>query len=100
MMTLCLRYTRNDADAVEALNNGFLKVFKNIQRYDPGKGNLYTWIRTIVINSCLDFIKAKSRLEQHKELNEATDIDMPAEVISKMKATELLKLVRELPPST
>jgi RNA polymerase sigma-70 factor (ECF subfamily) len=100
MMTLCLRYTRNDADAVEALNNGFLKVFRNIQRYDPAQGSLYTWIRTIVVNSCLDYIKARARTEQHKELNESTDVDIPAEVVSKMKATELLKLVRELPPST
>ena len=99
-MTLCLRYTRNDADAVEALNNGFLKVFKNIQRYEPAQGSLYTWIRTIVVNSCLDFIKVRSRTEQHKELNETTDVDIPAEVVSKMKATELLKLVRELPPAT
>jgi RNA polymerase sigma-70 factor (ECF subfamily) len=78
----------------------FLKVFKNIQRYEPAQGSLYTWIRTIVINSCLDYIKAKARTEQHKELNEATDLDIPAEVVSKMKATELLKLVRELPPAT
>jgi RNA polymerase sigma factor (sigma-70 family) len=100
MMSLCLRYTRNDADAVEALNNGFLKVFRNIQRYEPAQGSLYTWIRTIVVNSCLDYIKARARTEQHKELNESTDVDIPAEVISKMKASELLKMVRELPPST
>jgi RNA polymerase sigma factor (sigma-70 family) len=100
MMTLCLRYTKNDADALEALNNGFLKVFRNIQRYEPAQGSLYTWIRTIVVNSCLDFIKAKNRLEQHMELNEATEVDIPAEVISKIKAVELLQLVRELPPAT
>ena len=100
MMTLCLRYTKNETDAVEVLNNGFLKVFRNIQRYEPAKASLYTWIRTVVINSCLDFIKIKNSIEQHKELNEASDINIPAEVISKMKATELLILVRQLPPAT
>lgn len=100
MMALCLRYTRNEEDAVEVLNTGFLKVFRNIQRYDPAQASLYTWIRTIVINSCLDFIKAKGRIEQHRELDEATTVDIPAEVISRMKAVELLKLVRELPSST
>ena len=100
MVTICLRYTRNEDDAVEVLNNGFLKVFQNIQRYESKRASLYTWIRTIVINSCLDFIKKKSRAEEHHELNKATEVHVPAEVINKMKATELLSLIRTLPPST
>lgn len=99
MMKLCVRYMANDADAVEVLNNGFLKVFKNIHRYESGQASLYTWIRTIVINSCLDFIKARGRKEQHKELIEEIEADVPADVISKMKADDLLKLVRSLSPS-
>jgi RNA polymerase sigma factor (sigma-70 family) len=100
MMTLCLRYTKNEADAVEVLNNGFLKVFRNIQRYEPTQASLYTWIRTVVINSCLDFIRSRQRKEPHKELNEAVEVHIPAEVITKMKAAELLHLVRKLPPAT
>jgi RNA polymerase sigma factor (sigma-70 family) len=100
MMTLCLRYTKNEQDAVEVLNTGFFKVFKNIQRYEPAQASLYTWIRTIVINSCLDFIKSKQRLEQHKELDEAMDADIPADVVNKIRAEELLLLVRQLPPAT
>ena len=100
MVTICLRYTKNEEDAVEVLNNGFLKVFQNIQRYESSVASLYTWIRTIVINSCLDFIKKKARSEEHHELNKATEVHVPAEVISKMKATELLKMIRSLPPST
>ena len=100
MVTICLRYTKNEEDAVEVLNNGFLKVFQNIQRYESSVASLYTWIRTIVINSCLDFIKKKNRIEGHHELNKATEVHVPAEVFGKMKATELLKLIRSLPPST
>ena len=100
MMTLCLRYTKNESDAVEVLNTGFFKVFRNIQRYEPEQASLYTWIRTIVINSCLDFIKSRQRMEQHRELNEAIDADIPAEVVSRIKANELLQLVRQLPPAT
>ena len=100
MMTLCLRYISNEAEAVEVLNNGFLKVFRNIQRYDPSQASLYTWIRTIVVHSCLSFIKEKQRREPYKELQEAEDVYLPAEVVSRMKAAELLQLVRQLPPAT
>jgi DNA-directed RNA polymerase specialized sigma24 family protein len=64
-----MRYTKNETDAVEVLNNGFLKVFLNIRRYDPAQANLYTWIRTIVINTCLDFVKLKNKTGQHFELD-------------------------------
>ncbi|HEX8314907.1 MAG TPA: sigma-70 family RNA polymerase sigma factor [Flavisolibacter sp.] len=100
MVTICLRYTKNEDDALEVLNSGFLKVFQNIQRYEPAQASLYTWIRTIVVNSCLDFIRKKARTTQHHELDNATEVHVPAEAISRMKANELLALVRSLPPST
>ncbi len=100
MITICLRYTKNDDDAVEALNNGFLKVFQNIHRYNPGVAGLYTWMRTIVVNSCLDFIKSRSRKEQHRELDGSVQVHLPPEVVSRMKAAELLAMVRSLSPST
>ena len=100
MMSICLRYTKNDEDAVEVLNNGFLKVFKNIQRYDSSQASLYTWIRTIVINSCLDFIKQKQKQEKVDELNEGTEVHIHPEVVSKMKTADLLDQVRRLAPAT
>lgn len=100
MMTICLRYTRNDEDAVEVLNDGFFKVFKNIQRYDSSQAGLYTWIRTIVINSCLDFIKQKQRLEKVSELNADADVHIAPEVVGKLKTAELLEQIRRLAPAT
>jgi RNA polymerase sigma factor (sigma-70 family) len=100
MMGICLRYTKNDEDAVEVFNNGFLKVFKNIQRYDSSQASLYTWIRTIVINSCLDFIKQKQKPEKVDLLNEEAEVHIHPEVINKMKADDLLEQVRKLTPAT
>ena len=100
MMTLCLRYTKNGADALEVMNTGFYKVFKNINRYNASQATLYTWIRTIIINSCLDFIKSKETRIETGELDKAADIDLPPAVISKMSAAEILQLIRQLPPAT
>lgn len=100
MMTICLRYTNNEDDAVEVLNNGFLKVFQNINRFDADRAGLYTWMRTIMVNSCLDFIKKKTKTEPHCELTDAADVHVPAEVINRLKAVELLQLIRSLPPAT
>lgn len=100
MMGLCLRYTKNEPDAVEILNGAFLKVFTHIQRYDPAQGSIYTWIRTIVVHSCLDFVKLKSRSVPHKELDQALEVHLDADAVSKLEVAVLLQLIRQLPPAT
>lgn len=100
MITICLRYTKNEADAVEVLNTGFLKVFKNIQRYEPAQASLYTWIRTIVVNSCLDFIKSRKNKAPMMELEEAGEVHIAADAVSRIKSSELMALIRRLPPAT
>lgn len=100
MMTLCLRYTKNETDALEVLNTGFYKIFKNIGRFDRAKGSFYTWIRTVIVNSCLDFIKARGTKMETGELEQAADVNVPPAIISKMSAREILELVRQLPPAT
>ena len=100
MMSLCLRYTKNETEALEALNTGFYKVYKNIHRYDVAKAALYTWIRTIIINSCLDLIKVKQAQFGTGELSEADNVYVPPAVIAKMSAAEILQLVRQLPQAT
>lgn len=101
MMTLCVRYTKNEVDAMEVMNTGFYKVYKHIEKFDAKQASLYTWIRTIIINSCLDFIKkTKETKVEFGELDQAADADVPPVVISSMSATEILKLVRSLPPAT
>lgn len=100
MMNLCLRYTKNEMDAMDALNTGFYKVFKNIQGYNPAKAGLYTWIRTIIINSCLDICKLKENRIQPMELTEDTSAVIEPEIISKLSANYLLELIRKLPVAT
>ena len=100
MTLLCLRYTKNVQDALEVLNNGFLKVFKKIDQYDPARAALSTWIRTIMVNSAIDFIRTQkpsyTSLTDHEE--EAAAVEN--EAVSKMDAEELLTLIRNLPTTT
>ena len=100
MVSLCLRYTKNNDDAVEVLNNGFLKVFQHIDRYNPEQAGLYAWIRTIIINSCLDFIRQKARELPSVDMEHAAEVHIAADAVQKIKADELLALVRQLAPAT
>jgi RNA polymerase sigma-70 factor (ECF subfamily) len=85
---------------MDALNTGFYKIYKNIHQYQPAKSSLFTWMRTIIINSCIDTIKAKGKTVGSLELDQATEVEIAPDVISKMQSQELLSLVRKLPPAT
>ena len=87
-------------DAIEVLNSGFYKVFKNIRQYNPDKASLYTWIRTIIINNCLDFIRVKEKNMKAEELDKVEEIELEPEIISKMKSVDLLEMIRQLPTAT
>jgi RNA polymerase sigma factor (sigma-70 family) len=101
MMTLCLRYVRERSDAVEVLNDAWLKVFKQLARYDAAKGALYTWMRTIVINTALDALR-KQKMIRNREV-QGIDEEAPAidnDAISKLSGDELLGLINQLPVTT
>ena len=100
MMNLCVRYTKEEDDAKLVLNTGFLKVFKNIDKYDSQKAVLYTWIRTIIINSCIDHIKSNQKTIVSSELNETDAIYADAEANTKIDANEILHLIRSLSAAT
>jgi RNA polymerase sigma-70 factor (ECF subfamily) len=100
MMNICVRYTKNEADATEVLNTGFLKIFKNIHGYTASKAGPYTWIRAIIINTCLNFIRSKEKEIITQEISGYTEAYIPPDVISSLKSDDILQLVRKLPPAT
>ena len=72
MMALCRRYVPDTDDAKDVLQDGFIKVFTEISKYS-GKGSFGGWVRKIFVNTSLDYIRKKSRLNQ-KELR--MDVEM------------------------
>jgi len=43
LMGVCLRYSNNEEDALDILHDGFIKVFRNIKKYQPGT-SLTAWM--------------------------------------------------------
>lgn len=58
MYHVCLRMTANSADAEDLLQEAFMKVFDNIHTF-KGESTPGAWIRQIVVNHCLNFIRKK-----------------------------------------
>jgi len=98
---LCLRYIRDSHDAVEVVNDSFLKAFRHLERYDATKGAFYTWIKTIVIHTALDSLRRQKAIRDREMLpGEEEEPGVDNEALAKMSGDELLNAISQLPMTT
>ncbi len=61
--------------ANEALQDVFVKIWKNIKQFDPERGRLYTWMINIARNTAIDYIRSKGFQHQQKNQNLPESVD-------------------------
>lgn len=98
MMGLCFRYAKNTEDAEDILQNGYIKVFKNINNFQE-KGSFEGWIKKIMVNTAITFYTQKKNAPFFLEIEEIQEIPVQEDysIIKNMEYKELLKLVQSLP---
>lgn len=69
MYAMCLRHSGDKETAMSIVNDGFLKVFKNIEKYSF-KGSFEGWIRKIIFNAIRDHYRRKSNRISFMEIEE------------------------------
>lgn len=97
MLGVCMRYARTKEEAEEVLQEGFLRVFTYIRKFE-GSGSFEGWMRKIMVNCGLARYRNKIHLSPVVEWNtflHETDINPGIE--SEISTKELLMLVQTLP---
>jgi RNA polymerase sigma-70 factor (ECF subfamily) len=100
MLALCNTYTKKDEDALEVLQDGFLKIFQQIHTYDASKSSLYTWMRTVMIRTAIDFLRKNRKEPQTIEWEELHDSGIDAEAMQKMSTDEISTILMQLSETT
>ncbi len=68
MFGICFRYLGNENDAEEALNDGFNKVFTQINKFNEGGiSGLLAWMSRIIVNECLQYLRKRKKLKYINE---------------------------------
>ena len=73
MLGVCMRYLGDQMTAEDILVEGFLKVFDKIDQY-KGEGSFEGWIRRIMVNESLGYLRQRKRLLEVPILDEAQGI--------------------------
>jgi RNA polymerase sigma factor (sigma-70 family) len=100
LFCMCKRFFQNDHEAVEAVNDGMLKVYKNIDTYREGKGAFFNWIYTIVRNTALDKLKLSVPIVQRAEPLSGIEPGSGDNPLHALESRELYKLLDHLTPAT
>lgn len=98
LMAVCLRYAKDQDEALDILHEGFIKVFRNIKKYKAGT-SLKAWLHRIMVNTSIDYYRKMVR-RRTEDIDEAYDLEgSDPTIIDKMSADEILKLVQSLSTS-
>ena len=73
---ICLRVLKDRAAAEDALQEAFMKIWKNADRYASNGLSPMTWLITIARNTAIDALRVKKRAGHGAELDEV--LAMPA----------------------
>lgn len=97
-MSVCLRYSRNREEAQEIVNDGFMKVFTRLDKYNDSL-SFQGWLRRIMVNSAIDFYRRNEKHYNHMDIVHASDVSTNADSISQLSEQEIMEAVQQLPPA-
>jgi len=104
-MSICDRYTSREEDASEILNDGFLKIFKEIHHFKPAYTDVVSsfkgWLRKIMVYTAIDHFRKNNKHQNNSELDTAI-IHLPAEnetAIDKISYDEIIRFIQDLSPA-
>lgn len=104
-MSVCSRYTSKHDDATEILNDGFLKVFKEIHHFVPAYSDVMNsfkgWLRKIIVYTAIDHNRKYHKYEMttsyDEKVTETAYIEESA--LDKISYDEIIKAIRKLSPA-
>lgn len=95
MYTVCLRYTNNPADAEDILQEGFIKVFRNLEKF-RADGSFEGWIRRIITRTALTYLRDNKKDRHQSGLSDSFR-DKESSVLDKLEEKYLVGIVTKLP---
>ncbi len=95
-MSVSMRYSLNQDDALEVANDAFIKVFNNIGTYNANKP-FRAWLRTIVVNTAIDRRRKEIKHQANLDIEDAYNVGSNATAIDTLNAQDILKLMKQLP---
>ena len=97
MLSVCYRYAKTREDAEDMLQEGFIKVFTQINQFES-RGSLEGWILRIMVHTCINHLKKNKRFNESIDILHAENIGIREDYIpATMQAKQVVESIRALP---
>ncbi len=97
LFTVCLRYSRDKSEAEDILQEGFIKIFKDLDQY-AGKGAIGAWMRKVMVNTALQYIRKWKKDWKHADTHDYQEAFQTSEIaFQNLGLEELTRLIQQLP---
>jgi len=96
MLGLCFRYVSDEMIAEDVMIEGFVRVFNKIDQFNED-GSFEGWIRRIMVNEALGYLRKQKNNPESAMSDEANNIADYALADQNLNAEELLNLIANLP---
>jgi RNA polymerase sigma factor (sigma-70 family) len=94
-MKICLRYANDRDEALELVNDGFMKVFTKLDLYES-KRSFKSWLSTVMIHTAIDHYRKKVKLQRMENIENAIDVYEKDHILANLHYQDLVKLVQRL----
>ncbi|MCX6352321.1 MAG: RNA polymerase sigma factor [Bacteroidetes bacterium] len=97
MYAVAKRYSRDDDEAKDVVQNGFIKVFTRINSY-TGEGTFKAWVHRVMVRTAIDQYRHNKRIAQVFERGIEYDVPVEAEVEGHIAYEEITLIIDMLSP--
>ena len=97
MLSVCYRYAHNREDAEDMLQEGFIKVFLQVNTFE-NRGAFEGWIRRIIVHTCINILKKNKKFNESVDIIHANGLQIREDTVPAIiQAKQVVECIRMLP---
>lgn len=96
-MSICIRYTKDENEAMEIVNDSYMKVLEGLPDYDSSRP-FKPWYGRVLVNTAIDNYRKNLKHNEHLSIHTIAETEeMEPEIEVELSANDILTLFRHLP---
>ncbi len=96
-MSICIRYTKDQYEAMEIVNDSYMKVLDNINEF-KGSSPFRSWFGRILVNSAIDNYRRNTKYSRYLQTGDPEIMEeQDPEIDAELSAGDILSLFSRLP---
>lgn len=97
MLGLLIRYAKSKMEAEDMLQEGFIRVFKNLEKFRY-EGSLEGWVRRIMVNTAINYYKSNLKHNQTQDFESFSySNQLSVDAVDTLSHKQLIRLIQTLP---